>query len=67
MLTIDEKIKKFLDLLKNYKGCPPTFEFDYQKEEISLIDCSSGFIKILLSNNGCTHLQNGKLSVSFFK
>jgi len=67
MLQMNNKIEKFLELLKNYNGCPPTFKFNYEKDEILLVDCSSGFIRVLLDNDGCCHLQNGTLSVSFFR
>jgi len=62
-----ETVKMLLEILEGYVGATPTLQIDYKNEEVYLLDASCGLIKELLDAGAVTHLQDGKLSVSFFR
>lgn len=59
------EVNYFLAVIRNYIGANPVFELDYKEGNIYLHDSSSGLIKRLHDEGAMTHLQKGKLSVSW--
>jgi hypothetical protein len=61
-----ENVNLFLEVVKNCYGSSPIFSINYRREEINLVDSSSGFINELQTKGATTHLHKGLLSVNFY-
>lgn len=66
MLKFEPTVEKFLSILKAWNGAIPTFQLDYEKKRIYLLNAPSGLIKKLHEERGCCPLVDGKLIVEFF-
>lgn len=67
MRDFNKTLEKFLNELKKYNGSNPKFSIDFQKEEISIFDAPSGFLKILYSEDKAVcHFHEGKITVKYF-
>ncbi len=66
MKDFEETVEMLLKTMSQHQGSVPTIKIDYRNKEVHLVESSSGFIMALHDVGGCTHLNNGMLSVGFF-
>jgi len=67
MKDFKESVGVLLQTLEQYGGNPPQFSIDYRNKKIELFYSTSGFIKLLQSKKALTSLDNGKITILFFK
>ena len=68
MEKFETTIEMFLAEVKAFSGNNITFKVNYQKEQIELVEASSGFLRKLYANDkACAHFYDGVITLSYFK
>ena len=68
METLEFTLSRVIFLAKNYGGSQPSFRISKCKNHVEITDSSSGFLKILMSEDKVmAHLHGGVIHVEYFK
>lgn len=66
MKEFPEALALFLGFVEQFNGLPPTFQLDYAKKEIILVEAPSAFLRELAVSGAVCSLRNGVVKVEFF-